>query len=97
MANAVSAAAGIADRLGRYADGATLGGVPLTAAALSDVRERILVADNEAGLFSGRLRSDLDPDGRGTLTEALIAAEATEADGGPGGGRAHASRSCYAP
>jgi ABC-type multidrug transport system fused ATPase/permease subunit len=74
-----AAAARIADRLGRYADGATLGGVPLAAAAVSDVRQRILVADNEANLFSGRLRSDLDPDDRGTLTEALATAEATEA------------------
>jgi ABC-type multidrug transport system fused ATPase/permease subunit len=72
------AAARIADRLGRYADGATLGGVPLAAAALSDVRARILVADNEAGMFSGRLRSDLDPHDRGTLARALIVAEATD-------------------
>ena len=71
-------AARIADRLGRYADGATAGGVPLSAAALSEVRRRILVADNEARLFSGRLRADLDPCGRGTWPEALDAAEATE-------------------
>ncbi|MDI6098496.1 ABC transporter ATP-binding protein [Actinoplanes sp. NEAU-A12] len=71
-------AARIADRFGRYAEGATLGGVPLSAAALSEVRRRILVVDNEARLFSGRLRSDLDPDDRGTLPAALAAAEATE-------------------
>jgi ABC-type multidrug transport system fused ATPase/permease subunit len=71
-------AARIADRLGRYADGATLGGVPLTAAALSEVRARILVADNEARLFSGRLRADLDPYGAGVLEKALEAASATE-------------------
>ncbi|GAA1601384.1 ABC-type multidrug transport system fused ATPase/permease subunit [Actinoplanes couchii] len=67
----------IADRLGRYADGATLGGIPLAAAALSEVRARILVSDNDSRLFSGRLRADLDPYRRGKLIEALIAADAT--------------------
>ena len=71
-------AARIADRLGRYADGATLGGVPLADAALPAVRERILVAENEARLFAGRLRSDLDPQDRGTLAAALDAAAATD-------------------
>ncbi|WP_433793370.1 ABC transporter transmembrane domain-containing protein [Actinoplanes sp. CA-252034] len=71
-------AARIADRLGRYADGATMGGVPLMAAALSEVRARILVADNEARLFSGRLRADLDPYDTGSLERALDAAAATE-------------------
>ncbi|GLY00889.1 multidrug ABC transporter permease [Actinoplanes sp. NBRC 101535] len=71
-------AARVADRLGRYADGATLDGLPLAAAALSEVRRRILVVENEARLFSGRLRSDLDPAGDGALPEALEAAAATE-------------------
>jgi ABC-type multidrug transport system fused ATPase/permease subunit len=71
-------AARIADRLGRYADGATLGGVPLAAAAVSEVRARILVADNEARLFSGRLRADLDPYGTGVVEKALETAAATE-------------------
>ena len=71
-------AARIADRLGRYADGATLDGVPLSAAALSEVRRRILVADNEARLFTGRLRSDLDPYVSGALARALAAACATD-------------------
>jgi ABC-type multidrug transport system fused ATPase/permease subunit len=71
-------AARIADRLGRYADGATLGGVPLADTTLSAVRDRILVADNEARLFSGRLRADLDPYDRGTLSAALEAAAATD-------------------
>jgi ABC-type multidrug transport system fused ATPase/permease subunit len=71
-------AARIADRFGRYADGATLGGVPLSAAALPEVRRRILVVDNESRLFSGRLRADLDPYRRGGLAGALAAAEATE-------------------
>ncbi|MFJ6954974.1 ABC transporter transmembrane domain-containing protein, partial [Micromonospora aurantiaca (nom. illeg.)] len=55
----------IADRLGRYADGdVTLHGVPLRDVALATVRERILVADNDAQLFSGVLRTELDPHDR---------------------------------
>jgi ABC-type multidrug transport system fused ATPase/permease subunit len=60
-------AVAIADRLGRYTDAAddvcpvTLGGVPLRELSLAAVRERILVADNDARLFSGPLRTELDP------------------------------------
>jgi ABC-type multidrug transport system fused ATPase/permease subunit len=54
-------AAAIADRLGRYAEGATAGGESLASFGLATVRERILVGDNDARLFTGRLRSDLDP------------------------------------
>ncbi|MGX6602783.1 ABC transporter transmembrane domain-containing protein [Micromonosporaceae bacterium Da 78-11] len=68
----------IADRLGRYADGATLGGVPLTELELAAVRERILVADNDARLFSGPLRDDLDPAGSDRLAGALHAAAAAD-------------------
>ncbi|MEV0896337.1 ABC transporter ATP-binding protein [Actinoplanes sp. NPDC049802] len=79
-------AARIADRLGRYEEGATAGGVPLSAAALSEVRDRILVVDNDARLFSGRLGSDLDPGGRGDVPGALAAAAATDiVDGLPDG------------
>jgi ABC-type multidrug transport system fused ATPase/permease subunit len=51
-------AAAVVDRLGRFADpaGATWGGVRLEQIALAPVRERILVADNEADLFAGTLR-----------------------------------------
>ena len=42
------------------------------------VRERILVADNDARLFSGPLRADLDPAPRGRLPIALAAANATD-------------------
>ncbi|MEU4559031.1 ABC transporter ATP-binding protein [Actinoplanes sp. NPDC023936] len=72
-----SDAALIADRLGRYADGATLGGVALAAASLSEVRDRILVAENDARLFAGPLESDLDPYRTGALPEALEVASAT--------------------
>ncbi|MEV6343424.1 ABC transporter ATP-binding protein [Actinoplanes sp. NPDC051851] len=71
-------AALVAERLGRYAEGATLGGVPLCELALPAIRERILVAGNEDRLFSGTLRRDLDPDDRGTLGAALTAAAADE-------------------
>jgi ABC-type multidrug transport system fused ATPase/permease subunit len=66
-------AVAIADRLGRYRpDGAaTLAGVPLRDLDLATVRERILVADNDARLFSGPLRADLDPHGIGRAAAAL--------------------------
>jgi ABC-type multidrug transport system fused ATPase/permease subunit len=71
-------AVAIADRLGRYAEGGTLAGVPLKDLALATVRERILVADNDARLFTGSLRSDLDPDDTGGAPAALAAAAATD-------------------
>ncbi|WP_433181277.1 ABC transporter ATP-binding protein [Actinoallomurus sp. CA-150999] len=59
-ATAPEDAQAIADRLGRFADGAvTWGGVPLRELSLPSVREAILVADNEARLFSGRLLDEL--------------------------------------
>ncbi|MFD3498344.1 ABC transporter ATP-binding protein [Streptomyces sp. NPDC058676] len=49
--------AAVLDRLGRYVpSAATWGGVPLDEIALAQVRQRILVADHEADLFSGTLR-----------------------------------------
>ena len=71
-------AVSIADRLGRYAEGATLDGVPLGDFALADVRERILVADNDARLFSGPLRDDLDPADTGRIADGLHAAAAAD-------------------
>ncbi|MEV4346035.1 ABC transporter ATP-binding protein [Actinoplanes sp. NPDC049596] len=71
-------AAAIADRLGRYAEGGTAGGHPLSSFPLATVRERILVADNDARLFTGPLRADLDPAGDGRLPAALHAAAATD-------------------
>jgi len=71
-------AALIADRLGRHAEGGTVGGRPLKQFALATVRERILVADNDAHLFSGPLRSDLDPYDTGRLPAALHTAAATD-------------------
>ena len=72
-------AVAIADRLGRFADGAvTLSGVPLRNLDLATVRERVVVADNDARLFSGPLRSELDPRAKGdeVVAAALDAASA---------------------
>jgi len=71
-------AVAIADRLGRYADGATIDGVPLGSFALATVRERLLVADNDARLFTGPMRADLDPHDGGRLPAALHTAAATD-------------------
>ncbi|MBT2458033.1 ABC transporter ATP-binding protein [Streptomyces sp. ISL-86] len=47
----------VVERLGRFVDSqSTWGGVPLRDIALTQVRERILVADNAAALFAGSLR-----------------------------------------
>ncbi|MDT5035109.1 MAG: hypothetical protein QOE03_294 [Micromonosporaceae bacterium] len=56
-------AVAITDRLGRYDPTSTvlLSGVPLHDLPLAAVRERILVADNNARLFRGRLRDELTP------------------------------------
>ncbi|MCK2213078.1 ABC transporter transmembrane domain-containing protein [Actinomadura sp. ATCC 31491] len=51
----------IADRLGRYAEGdVTFGSAELSTLPVDEVRRRILVADNNARLFTGRLRDELD-------------------------------------
>jgi len=76
-------AVAITDRLGRYVDSApgtaaTLAGVPLNDLDLATVRARILVADNDARLFSGPLWADLDPTRAATLPAALAAAGADE-------------------
>ncbi len=50
-------AVALVDRLGRYVDSAvSWGGRPLRDVALDEVRQRILVADNDAYLFAGTLR-----------------------------------------
>lgn len=78
VATAPVEAAEIADRLGRYAEGGTVDGRPLDEFAMATVRERILVADNDARLFTGPLRDDLDPHRAGSLPAALHAAAATD-------------------
>ncbi|WP_246147692.1 ABC transporter transmembrane domain-containing protein [Nonomuraea turkmeniaca] len=59
-ASAPEDAIAIADRLGRYTSGdVTFGAADLSTLPLDEVRRRILVADNAARLFTGRLRDEL--------------------------------------
>ncbi|MEU4159225.1 ABC transporter ATP-binding protein [Actinoplanes sp. NPDC026670] len=71
-------AAQLADRLGRYTAGGTMAGVPLTAMAAAELRRQVLVATNDALIFGGRLRANLDTSQPGILDEALEAACATD-------------------
>ncbi|RCG31404.1 ABC transporter ATP-binding protein [Sphaerisporangium album] len=69
----------VADRLGLYVPSAdvSFGGVPLADLPLEEARRRVLVADNAARLFSGRLRDQLDVTGTASdddLRRALRAA-----------------------
>lgn len=77
-------ATALAERLGRYGDGTpeetaelveerTGRTVALTDLALRDLRGRVLVCDNDAYLFSGRLRDELAP-GTGLPEQHLTAA-----------------------
>ncbi|MFC4122349.1 ABC transporter ATP-binding protein [Nonomuraea zeae] len=81
-ASAPSDAIAIADRLGRYSAGdVTFGAVELATLAMPEVRSRILVADNGARLFTGRLRDELDVGGGASdqqVRQALDAACATD-------------------
>jgi ABC-type multidrug transport system fused ATPase/permease subunit len=75
-------AAGLADRLGRYADGdrVRLGGVDLRDLPLEVVRRRVLVSEHDPRLFTGRLGDELDPTGTAPAGRVL-AAVATAAAG----------------
>lgn len=72
----------LADRLGLAAaevdDDVHLGGVPLTRLARAEVRDRILVSDTGASLFSGRLADRLDVRGGGDVPAALETASAED-------------------
>jgi ABC-type multidrug transport system fused ATPase/permease subunit len=72
----------LADRLGMCAaevdDDVRLGGVPLPSLRRAEVRERIVVSDTGATLFSGRLGDRLDVRGRGGLERALDTASADD-------------------
>ncbi|MEU6717780.1 ABC transporter ATP-binding protein [Nonomuraea sp. NPDC046802] len=76
-ANTPEDAIAIADRLGRYTGGdVTFGPADLSTLPLSEVRSRILVADNGARLFAGRLRDELDVRGDATDEQVTLALEA---------------------
>ncbi len=66
-----SEADALAGRLARFEDTGrpTLGGVPLSAVPVSEVRRRILLARNSDRFFTGTLREELDTDGRATDAE----------------------------
>jgi len=71
----------LADRLGRYADGqVSFGGVTLAAASREAVRERILVSDTGAQLFTGVLREELDPAGTSTDEQLMAAIHTASAE-----------------
>ncbi|MFK4086737.1 ABC transporter ATP-binding protein [Kribbella sp. NPDC020789] len=72
----------LADRLGRYDESSEVrfGGVPLANATRADVRDRILVSDSGSQLFTGVLRSELDPTGRRTEEELLAAIQTASAE-----------------
>jgi ABC-type multidrug transport system fused ATPase/permease subunit len=73
----------LAARLARFEDSGRpeLGGVPLADLPLARVRERILLARNSDRLFTGSLRSELDPSGErddGEILAAIGAASAAD-------------------
>ncbi|WP_084468645.1 ABC transporter transmembrane domain-containing protein [Nocardiopsis trehalosi] len=58
-------AARLADRIGRHTGGdVRVRGVPAADIALDELRDHVLVADGDAWWFGGRLRDELDPEGR---------------------------------
>lgn len=82
-------AVALVDRLGGYSAGATLDGQPLTDLDPAALHERILVADNDAALFSASLEEvvagALDVD-RSAVTAALHVAAAEDVMHGRDGG-----------
>lgn len=68
--------AAIADRLGRFGDddGVSLGDVRLGDLSVEAVRRRIVVSEADPLLFSGSLRSELDPWGRAADDDEILAA-----------------------
>ena len=68
----------LADRLGRFADdeGVTLGGVRLVDLPLEAIRRRVVVSETDPMVFSGPLRTHLDPWGRSNDHGELLAAVA---------------------
>ena len=71
--------AALVDRLGRFGpdragfETVRLHGIPLLSWSLREVRSRVLVSETDPRLFTGTLRSELDPWGTHTDTEILTA------------------------
>jgi ABC-type multidrug transport system fused ATPase/permease subunit len=76
------AAAALADRLGyfRTDDGVVLGDVSLADLPVETVRRRVVVSEADPVLFSGTLRSELDPWGRASDEEILSAVAVANAE-----------------
>lgn len=79
----------IVDRLARYVDSdATADGVRLDKLRLDDVRRLVMVCDNDAFFFAGRLRDQLDPHGTGEnerlerAVHTAVAGDAVDSLGG---------------
>ncbi|MET7277512.1 ABC transporter ATP-binding protein [Kribbella sp. NPDC005582] len=72
----------LADRLGRYDDASEVrfGGVTLASATRADIRRRILVSDPGSQLFTGILRTELDPTGQRSEEEVLAAIRTASAE-----------------
>ena len=72
----------IADRLGRFGgtDGVTLGDVPIAELPTDVLRRRIVVSEPDPLLFSGRLRTELDPWKRASDEEILHAVSVADAE-----------------
>ena len=72
----------LADRLGRFVDDGlvTLGGVPVAALPLEELRRRIVVSETDPLLFSGPLREELDPWGRASDEQLLAAIAVANAE-----------------
>jgi ABC-type multidrug transport system fused ATPase/permease subunit len=90
----LAATAAVVDRLGRMSDtGATWAGIRLDALELVGLRERVLVADNDAALFAGTVREVIagrHPAGEDRLRDAVHTAAAGDIVGAlPGGLDAH--------
>jgi ABC-type multidrug transport system fused ATPase/permease subunit len=68
--------AAIADRLGRFGgdESVVLGDVELADLHTDAIRRRIVVSEADPVLFSGKLRSELDPWGRAADDEEILAA-----------------------
>ncbi|MGI4896390.1 MAG: ATP-binding cassette domain-containing protein, partial [Janthinobacterium lividum] len=74
-------AADLARRLTRFDDDtrATFGGVALREMAVARVRERVVLAEDDAQLFSGTLREQVDPEHRRCDADVLAAMAVSDA------------------